>query len=61
MNMERRLLKAARTNVASFARRMDSVSALFSSLSNHPTSLRSIAENIILLMRSVIFSPIIPK
>lgn len=43
INMESRLLKAARTNVASLARRMDKLSALFSSSSNHPTSLRSMA------------------
>ena len=43
MNIESRLLKAALTNVASFANRMDKVSALFSSSSNQPTSLRSIA------------------
>jgi len=43
INIERRLLKAARTNVASLAKRIDRLSALFSSTSNHPLSLRSMA------------------
>jgi len=43
MNIESLLLKAARTNVASFASLIDNMSALLSSSSNQPTSLRRIA------------------
>lgn len=43
INMESRLLKAALTKVASLAKRMDKLSALFSSSSYHPISLRSMA------------------
>ena len=43
MKTDSRLLKVALTYVASFANRIDNNSALFSSLSNQPTSLRRIA------------------
>lgn len=46
IKIESRLLNAALTNVASFAKRMDNVSALLSSSSNHPTSLRNIAVTV---------------